>query len=171
MKTKQLFLLAGLFLLIMSGCSSSRSLTRDENSAKETTLHEAIEDREFRIDVNRMNTMGGGSRMLTSPYSLEVKGDEVKSHLPFAGRAYNIPYGGGSGLVFNSTVTDYKSSFNSKGKAIIEFKTRSENDQLVYRIVIFPNGSASIDVRSNNRQSISFNGTVAAEEVKGSQDK
>ena len=89
MKTKQLLLLTGLFLLIISGCSSSRGLMKDEKAAKEVALHEAIEKREFRIDVNRMNPMGGGSRTLTSSYSLEIKGDEVKSHLPFVeiGRA------------------------------------------------------------------------------------
>ena len=170
MKTKKIFLLTGLFLLIMSGCSSSKNLTGDEKAINETALHEAIVKREFSINVNRMNPLGGGSRMLTSPYSLEIKGDEVKSHLPFAGRAYNIPYGGGSGLVFNSTVTDYQSSFNAKGKAVIGFKTRSENDQLVYRIEIYPNGSTTIDVRSNNRQSITFNGTAVVGEAEGSQD-
>jgi len=160
MKTKQLLLLTGFFLLIMSGCSSSRSLTKDEKAAKEVTLREAIEKREFSIDVNRMNPMSGSSRILNSSYSLEINGDKVKSHLPYMGRAYNIPYGGGNGLVFDSTVTEYKSLFNDKGKCAIEFNTRSENDQLTYHIEIFPNGSASINVRSNNRQNISFHGTV-----------
>ena len=164
MKTKQLLLLTGLFLLIISGCSSSRGLMKDEKAAKEVALHEAIEKREFRIDVNRMNPMGGGSRTLTSSYSLEIKGDEVKSHLPFVGRAYSIPYGGGSGLVFNSTVTDYKSSFDNKGKATIEFKTRSENDQFNYHVEIFSNGSTSINVSSNNRQAISYSGTATKTE-------
>ena len=166
MKTKQLLLLTGLFILMISGCSSSRRLTKDEKMVSEIALHEAIEKREFRINVNRMNPMSGRTRMLTSPYSLEIKGDEVKSHLPFEGRAYNIPYGGGNGLIFNSTITEYKSLFNGKGKAVIEFKTKSENDQLVYLIEIYPNGSASVNVRSNNRQGISFSGsaTVATTE-------
>ena len=164
MKTKQLFILTGLFLLIISGCSSSRGLTKDEKVAKEIALHKAIENREFLIEVNRMNPLSGSSRILTSSYSLEVKGEEVKSYLPYVGRAYNIPYGGGNGLIFNSTITEYQSSFDNKGKAVIEFKTKSENDLYVYNIEISPNGAASVKVSSNNRQAIMFSGTAMLKE-------
>jgi len=148
-----------LFLsVIMSGCSASKSSQKEEKAANEVVLREAIEKRAYIVEVDRAIPMSGSSRMLTSPYSLEVNGEEVKSHLPFFGRAYSVPYGGGDGLIFDSVITDYQLSFEKKGKYLIEFKTKSKEDRLVYRIHIFPNGSASIDVTSDNRQQISFNG-------------
>lgn len=162
MNVKYYFVLIVLFLsVIISGCSSSKSLSKEEKAAKGVVLHKAIENRDFVIEVDRMLPLNGRSRTLTSSYSVEIKGEEVKSHLPYFGRAYSIPYGGGDGLIFESTITEYRSSFDDKGKAIIEFKARTNDDQFVFRINIFPNGSASIDVTSNNRQSISFQGTAS----------
>jgi len=162
MRTKQFFLVTGILLsIIMSGCSSARGLTKEEKVAKETEIREAIENRAYKIDVDRVIPMSGNSRTLTSLYSLEINNDKVKSHLPYFGRAYSIPYGGGEGLIFESTITDYKSSFDSKGKAVIEFKTSTKEDQYVYNVEIFTNGTTSINVKSNNRQSISFHGKAS----------
>ena len=146
-----------LFMLI-TGCSASKNLKKEEKVAKETELRKAIENRTFVVEVDRAFPMGASSRMLTSLYSLTVSGDTVKSYLPFFGRAYSVPYGGGEGLIFDSTMTDYQSSIDTKGKATIEFKTKSKEDNLVYQVQIFMNGAASVDVTSINRQPISFTG-------------
>jgi hypothetical protein len=159
MKVTNYFVLLGLVLaVLLSGCSASKGLTTEEKIAGEATLREAIENRTFTVEVDRAMPMSGSSRMLTSLYSLEINGDEVKSHLPYFGRAYSVPYGGGDGLIFESTVTDYQSTFDKKGKAVIEFNTKSKEDNCVFRIHIFANGSSSVNVSSTNRQSISFSG-------------
>ena len=164
---KQIFIVTSLLLsILLSGCSSMKGLTTEDKNAKEVALREAIEKREFIINVDRMNPTGGRSRALTTSYSLEVNGEDVKSHLPFAGRAYNIPYGGGEGLIFNSKISEYVSTIDAKGKTVIEFRTRTKEDQFVYRIEIYPNGSASVHVRPNNRQAISFNGRTKPAEKK-----
>ncbi|MDR0744142.1 MAG: DUF4251 domain-containing protein [Tannerella sp.] len=147
--------------MFMIGCSSSKGLTKEEKAAKEAVLQKAIENREFVVDVDRMLPMSGRSRTLTSPYSLEINNDRVKSHLPYFGRAYSVPYGGGDGLSFESTITDYRSSFDSKGKATIEFQTKTEEDRYSFRIEIFPDGSTSMSVTSVNRQGISFLGIAS----------
>ena len=158
---KQLLIMTSLFLsILLPGCSSMKGLTAEEKNEKEVALREAIENREFRIDVNRMIPMSGRSSSLTSNYSLDVNGDNVKSYLPYAGRAYSVPYGGGNGLIFESVIGEYVSSTENGGKTVIEFRTKTDEDLFVYRIEIFPNGSASINVRPNNRQSISFSGTA-----------
>ena len=144
-----------LLSVIMSGCAASKG---SQKAADEAALHEAIEKRAYVVEVDKALPMSGSMLILTSPYSLEVNGEEVKSYLPFFGRAYSVPYGGGGGLVFDSVITDYQLSYEKKGMTLIEFKTKSKEDRLVYRIHIFPNGSVSIDVTSGNRQKISFNG-------------
>jgi hypothetical protein len=149
----------GLFLsVIVSGCSTSKGLTKEDKTAMEAALQEAIENRMFVVEVTRALPMGGGSRALTTSYSLEVNNEEVKSYLPYFGRAYSVPYGGGEGLIFNSVITDYQSSTDKKGTVIIEFNTKSKEDRLVYRVRITPSGVSIIDVTSINRQPISFHG-------------
>ena len=64
-------------------------------------------------------------------------------------------------MIFESTITDYQQTFDNKGKANIEFKTKTNEDLCTYQIQIFVNGSSTINVISNNRQSISFSGKAS----------
>jgi hypothetical protein len=156
--SKKISLLIALLLMI-SSCSALK-VSSEEKAAQEAALRSAIEKQEYKIEVNRMHPMKGGSRQLTSLYSLEIKGDTVVSYLPYFGEAYSIPYGGGKGLNFTAKITAYNFVFDNKGKAVIDLETKNEEDRYSYHIDIFPNGSTNINVRSDNRQSIAFTGTA-----------
>ncbi|WP_106831051.1 DUF4251 domain-containing protein [Parabacteroides pacaensis] len=132
----------------------------DKKNTEEQIVKELLESKEYTIEVDRAIPMRGPSRHLTSPYTLEIKGDSVISYLPYFGEAYSVPYGGGKGLIFEAPITDYKLSFNKKGLAKIKFKTYSGEDTFTYTIEVFPNGSASINVLAMNRQGISFYGEL-----------
>lgn len=53
-----------------------------------------------------------------------------------------------------------------KGNAVIKFVARNPEDRYEFRAKVFPNGSASIDVNMQNRQSISFQGELDIKEEK-----
>lgn len=105
--------------------------------------------------------MRGQAVSLTSPYTLEMRGDSVISYLPYFGRAYSVPYGGGNGLRFERTTTDYTCTYDKKGTARIKFAARTDDDTYRFNIQIYPNGSASINVTPTNRQNISYQGELA----------
>jgi hypothetical protein len=103
--------------------------------------------------------MRGRSRFLTSNYSVEIRNDSVFSYLPYFGIAYSVPYGGGGkGLIFDEKITNYKLTFDKKGTAKIQFKTRTNEDSFVYYLSIYSSGDADVYVTPTNRQSISFRG-------------
>jgi len=162
MKHVKLFLagIISLAIWVQISCSSSKT-TVDEGKAAQ--IKQQIESRNYKISVNYMLPVQGASRSLTSPYSLTIQGDTLISYLPYFGRAYNIPYGGGKGLNFTAPLFDYSLSFNSKETAEILLRARSEGDVLLYNIEIFNNRKASISVTSNNRQGISFCGQLEEE--------
>lgn len=141
-------------------CSTSNhysSLTKEETAR---IVAENIERRDYEVDVDRAIPMGGRSINLTSSYSVRIKGDSVYSHLPYYGRAYSVPYGGGEGLNFSSTVAGYTVSSGEKGQTEVKFTTRSSDDNLEYTITLWPNGSATVNVLPGNRQSINYSGKV-----------
>lgn len=140
-----------------TSCSSSRKMTDPEVKQK---VSQAIENRKFTINVNQMIPMMGRAQHLTSNYSLKIKNDSVYSYLPYFGRAYSVPYGGGQGLVFDGVVVDYQQEINAKGIYQISFKSKTPEDTFVFSVEIFDNGSSQIRVNSNNRQSILFMGEV-----------
>lgn len=113
MKTNRLFI--GLCLIVLGGASPMMGQSKKEKQQKkEKAVSLAIEARKYKIDVNRATPMKGGSKYLTSPYSIEVRNDSLYSYLPYFGVAYNIPYGGGKGLNFKESISEYTTEHEKK---------------------------------------------------------
>lgn len=125
MRNIRLFFFVGI-VLFFGGQSlySQNKKERKEQKAKE--IKEMIENGRFTIEVDRALPMGGRTVHLTTPYSLEMRGDSAISYLPYFGRAYSLPYGGGDGMRFEESITDYQSTFDKKGTARIKFVARTK---------------------------------------------
>ena len=160
MKNVRLFWLLGIVLLL-AGQSLYAQSKKEKREQKANEVKELIDSKRFTIDVNRAIPMGGRSLNLTSPYSLEMRGDSVISYLPYFGRAYSAPYGGGDGLRFEESITDYQSTFDKKGTARIKFVARTKEDTFRFDVQVFSNGSAIISVTPTNRQNITYQGELA----------
>lgn len=166
MKRLSLALLLGIAL-----CIGGQSLFAADNNGKkekkekqEQRVRDILESGSFTIDVDRALPLSGRSVNLTSSYSLELRGDSAISHLPYFGRAYSVPYGGGDGMRFEEAITDYSISYSKKDVAQIKFNARTEEDKFSFHVQVFPNGSASINVTPVNRQSISYQGELNTRE-------
>ena len=159
MKANKLFLLAGL-LLSGSMIPITAQNKKEKKQQREQAVREAVDAKAYKINVDRVMPMKGGSKHLTSDYSLEIRNDSVYSYLPYFGVAYNVPYGGGKGLNFSAPLSEYTSTYSKKGNAKITLKVRNEEDNYLYNITIYPNGSSNIQVTPTNRQSISFSGEM-----------
>lgn len=150
-------------LCIAYMASSQTVFAQDRKDKKQETaqkVRNVINSNRFKIEVDRMTPMSGPSKMLTPEYSVEVRNDSVYSRLPYFGRAYNIPYGGGEGLIFSEPLNEYIAKYHRKGKVEIKFVTRNEGDKYTYQIVIYPNSSTTININSTNRQPISYQGEL-----------
>ena len=119
----------------------------------------------FRINVIRMNPMAYPSREVSYGYMLSLKNDSVNLYLPYMGRAYQLPYGGGDGLNFKEPIKNFKYKTTKRGGYKISFETRHEQEIYKFNIVIYPEtGSASIDVTPNQRQQISYDARLESGE-------
>ena len=152
---KTVFLLMAAVALTLAGCSANKS----QGSAGEIPgLADAMANKEYVINANMMLPTSGPGKVLSSPYSIKVSGDRITSHLPYFGKAYSLPYGGGEGLIFEGTMTGYEVKYGRQGEAKINFSVRTDEDLYKFNLTIFPNGSSTISIHTNNKQSISFNG-------------
>ena len=149
-----------LLIMAISIPTLSAQTKKEKKELKKQAVEKLITSGKYKIDVNRALPARGRSVMLPSPYSLEIRNDSIISHLPYYGRAYSIPYGGGEGLNFKAPLTDYKLDWDKKGTAKIKFTARSTEDKFDFDIDIFSNGSSTIFVNMQNRQSINFQGEV-----------
>lgn len=147
--------------LWLVSCGTSDGLTKAEREAQRVQqVVDAIEARKYTIAVDWMKPLGGMPRHVSSSYELKVDGDNVDSYLPYIGEAYRLPYGGGKGLNFKGKINDYKMSKSTSNRLVIEFNVTNDEDTYHYRIDMFTNGKAIIDVIAHDRDAISFDGEM-----------
>lgn len=145
--------------LILAGNLSAQT-RKEKESERKAFVEQQIADRHFKIDVSMAYPMSGNSIPLTSPYSLELRQDSADVFLPYFGRAYSVPYGGGNGLHFRSPVTGLNMEKKKKGYEI-SFTSKTEEDTYDFFIDITDEGAVSISVTMRNRQSIRYSGEVS----------
>ncbi|MBR7012193.1 MAG: DUF4251 domain-containing protein [Muribaculaceae bacterium] len=161
MKKSIRLLLMSMMALWLVSCGTSDGLTKAEREAQRVQqVVDAIEARKYTIAVDWMKPLGGMPRHVSSSYELKVDGDNVDSYLPYIGEAYRLPYGGGKGLNFKGKINDYKMSKSTSNRLVIEFNVTNDEDTYHYRIDMFTNGKAIIDVIAHDRDAISFDGEM-----------
>jgi hypothetical protein len=124
------------------------------------TVQEAINSKHFVFKAQTVLPMSGTSRFLTGDYEVKLSGDSLISYLPYFGRAYSVTYGGSGGIDFTSAKFDYEVRPRKKGGWDITIDTKDVKEYQRFNFTISDNGYASLQVTSNNRQPISFNGYI-----------
>ena len=145
--------------ILLSGCATSeeKAAQMAELSANVTN---ALNNRDYKIAIDRMYPMRGSSRHVSFGYSVEVRNDTLISYLPYFGRAYNVPYGGGKGLNFTAPIGSYQEFMKRNGQRHIEIGVSNEEDTYFYTIEVFDNGNSTVDVRARQRERISYSGHI-----------
>lgn len=145
--------------ILLSGCATSEEMAAQmaELSANVTN---ALNNRDYKIAIDRMYPMRGSSRHVSFGYSVEVRNDTLVSYLPYFGRAYNVPYGGGKGLNFTAPIGSYQEFMKRNGQRHIEIGVSNEEDTYFYTIEVIDNGNSTVDVRARQRERISYSGHI-----------
>lgn len=164
-RQKRMFMRKKVLLLLLAllpgmGTPLSAQSRKKKKEQKKEAVVRSIRSGHYKIDVQTALPMSGPSVPLSARFSLEIRNDSVFSDLPYFGRAYSIPYGGGDGLQFSAPVQDYTVEIDKKGTAEIRFMVRNSEDQYEFSTKIYSNGSTSIQVNMQRRQSINFHGQL-----------
>ncbi|MCD8072773.1 MAG: DUF4251 domain-containing protein [Alistipes sp.] len=147
-------------LIFIAGCSSSSHYSSLNKQQAAQMIERNISGKDFVIEVDRALPAQGRSVTLSGGYNVRIDNDTVYSHLPYYGRAYSLPYGGGEGLNFEGAMEDYSLETGAKGEWLISFQVRTKEDRYTYDITVWETGSANITVLSTNKQTISYTGKM-----------
>lgn len=158
-KIFNLSLFISMAVMLLSSCATSeeKAAQMAELSANVTN---ALNNRDYKIAIDRMYPMRGSSRNVSYGYSIEVRNDTLFSYLPYFGRAYNVPYGGGKGLNFTAPIDSYQEYMMRNGQRHIEIGVTNDEDTYLYTVDVFDNGNSSVEVRARQRERISYSGNV-----------
>jgi hypothetical protein len=153
------FLSIVIVLLVFSACSSQKSAT--STSVTSEQLNKLLEDQSFTFTARQVNPQGGRPRFLTETYyTLIINNNKVVADLPYFGRATQATLGGDGGIKFTSEKYKYEKSASKKGWNIT-IRPEDNSDIQVCNLSVMENGTASLTVSSNRRETISYDGTVS----------
>lgn len=145
-------------VLGLSACSTSSTTSNPQLRAQ---LLSRAEAGDLNIQIREMIPMMGNSNVLSSEYSIRVKGDSVFSHLPYFGRAYSAPYSGGNVFSFEAPLLSYSVDSKKPSTIRVKFSTKTIDDTFTFYIDLFENRKASVRVSTVNRQGVSYLGELS----------
>lgn len=167
MKGRHFILLLAVAAIVAASCSTS-GLTPEEKAAKKLrkaqAVVSAIDSRKFKVEFTYMKPFRGPNRHLSGGYEIRVSGDTLYSYLPYFGEAYSVPYGGGKGLNWDAPLTGYEVLEGKRGSYIINMTAYNGEDNYLYSLELTPSGSAFLNIRSRERDPISFSGDLYVRE-------
>jgi hypothetical protein len=153
-------------ILIVSCFFFSCSSTHKASTPTAGEIKNMVDSSQFVFVADRMSPMRGGTKTLTSTYTVHLAKDSLSSHLPYAGRATQAPMNmTGGGIEFTSSKFSYDVVSKKEDQWDITIKPEDNNDVQQLFFNIFSNGSANLTVTSTHRDPISFSGYV--EKIKG----
>ena len=156
------FLLLFASLLIVQSMQAQNS-SNDKNQKESANIGRLIQSKNFVFVAQYALPLGGRSINLTSLYDVRLSNDTIASDLPFYGRAFVAPMNPSEGGIrFTSTHFDYTANEKKKGGWNITILPKDTKDVRQMFLSVSENGYASLQVTSNNRQSINYTGYVTA---------
>lgn len=159
---KKFMFLIALTVLAFTGCATQQRAEKRELMRK--AVAEAVAKRQLHIDITSMNTMRYGARNVSLDFFLELRGDTLRSYLPYLGQAHQAPMLTPSqGLNFETAVQAFRESHPKPHLTRLEMDVRTIEDFYLYVVELFDTGKAYIHVTSMHRDPISFDGELKAE--------
>ncbi len=165
MNNRLTIILATFFLLLSVSESHAQDKTKD--GLTESQITELVTSRQFRFKAQNMFPSGGGSRVLTENYTMNVSPEEINADLPYMGRAYTAPVNpSDGGIRFTSKDFTYEKKDRKKGGWELNFSPKDAQDVRTCQLTVYENGNANLTVISNNRQTINYSGIIIPLEKK-----
>jgi len=162
-------------LAIFAGSTNitiAQTTKKEKQAAKAAKIKELLDARNYVFNANYVIPQRGNSRSINYGYDLVVSKDTVTAYLPYFGRVTLAPTDPSDGGVkFTSTNFDYTTKQAKNGSYNITITpkdagTQGSKDVRYLRLNVSTSGYASLQVISNNRDPISYNGDVEARKAK-----
>ena len=152
-------------LLLLTGCGLfSKEYTPGHSFADQNELLRVLDTEDWDFELTNVSGPYVPRNFNTYGFGFQVRGDSIRSYLPFFGVSYTAPlYGSNEGpLTFEEPIASYSVTPGPhEGEATIEIVTRkAPRNEIVYYVNAFTNGSASVPMVSTDTQSLTFRGQI-----------
>lgn len=153
-------------LLVAAGCSSTKNAAKSEQRAADfEQMASLVESGNYVYTIQSISPTGGRTIQATTPYTMKAVDGNYEAYLPYMGRAYQAAYGGDGGIEFNGSPENLKIERNNKKNTIaVSFTIAGDKDRYTVNFQVGSGGYGTLTINSQNRQGISYYGTVTKTE-------
>ena len=163
-----------LFLTLLSSNPASAQntkITRAQKTAeKKQAIKNMIDNQNFVFMAQMALPLGWRTIQLNYNYNVTVSKDSIDCYLPYYGRAYVAPINPTdptqTGIQFKTKKFDYNNSSNKKSGWEITLVPHDVKETRQMILSVSDLGYANLNIISNNRQPISFNGYITENKPK-----
>ena len=147
-------------------CTTVKLTPEEKNAIKAAQIQQIdsmVTGRHFGVEVDAVFPQRGPMKRLNYDYGIQVHGDTLRSYLPYFGRAYQVPYGGGKGLDFEDPIKRWTIKDGKNGQKQLTIWVENSEDAYVYTLKVYAGGNVDLTVDSRQRERIRFTGKITAE--------
>ncbi len=135
------------------GYVAGKSFVDDE------ALRSYLDGRDWTFEVDNIFGRYVPSTFNPHGYGLQVKGDSVLCYLPFFGRSYRASMMGEGPMTFESKMSRYSVSPNSKGGVNVRIEAHNrDRNGVTLNFLIYPNGAVSLNMTSDHTEGLIYHG-------------
>lgn len=146
-------------LLMLCITTTACMQTKAQDSTK--TIKTIIDAKQYIFEPRNTTTGNGRLKQLTPGYFLQVKGDTLKTDLPYFGKAYSASMNpSDAGFNFTSTNFTYAVTEGKKKNYNIAIKTKDQTYNTDFTVTVYDDGTAYLRANNTNRQPVSYNGNI-----------
>ncbi|SHM84226.1 protein of unknown function [Chitinophaga jiangningensis] len=153
--------------------SAQQKETRAEReAAKAAQVKGWVDAKQYVFVPQSAIPMGGRVVQLTGEFFLSVTKDSLVSYLPYYGRAYTAPMDPSkNSMDFKSKSFDYSTADRKKGGWDITIRPKDNRDVATINLSVSESGYGTLQVTSNSKQPISYNGYLREKKDKKAKNK
>lgn len=164
---KRIFVIRLSLLLVVALLASpfawAQETKAEKKAEKLAEVKALIESQNYVFNAQNAFPIGGRMRNITSNYDLTVTKDSVVSYLPYFGRAYTADYNATrSPLDFKTKSFNYNVAPGKKDGWSVTIEPKDNKSVQKMYLTVSSEGYASLQITSNDRTAISFNGYISA---------
>lgn len=166
MKTYKIAIVFLLFFNVLVGFSQEktrRQIRNEKKIEKQKEIEKLIQTKEFQFIARNLNSQTFRMVDLSIiPNFIKFKPDFIKSEMPFFGRGFSgLGYGGSdTGLKFEGKPEKFTITKQKKGYQI-DVAVKGQQDFFNISLSVFSEGTATLNIISNNREAISYFGEIS----------
>ncbi len=168
MKNLLLLLFAMTLVTSQLPAQTKKELKKQKNTEEYEAMKALVSSKVYIFDADWISTTSGRKLNIASgSNSIVIVQDSTKAAMQFFGQVNSIRFNENKGVEFNNVMKDYKVEFNDKKKKIlVSYSVKNKSENYTISMVITKSGFAFVDVYSNVKRHVTYDGNISAIKTK-----